>query len=393
MSYSSSNTNSNGIQFTSPAARLRALASKPLTNRQNQPIKINITQTNTFEKAIRNICSPGFVQPKFTDNDNAEEIVQSNNKNTFEASPEANKITQTINNTSSPSTLSNFRELVVNKEKDISNNETESKDASRKANLTKKKELVDEINKNVIDKFYERTSNMIDNKFSEFNKYINELTFNNATNSLASNSSVKQERSSNGQYYKINNNHLNKLSRLNDLIDLNSLQNKKTKKNKHKKRNSKTNATASKPANIEQARRSEDCEIQQDVVKSESYMEMAPSENNTQLIEKESARSSLIKSCLNQSEVDYKDIKTDENINKFPVVAVLAIDSEQRESGPAVIVTWNILRADDQSLILSSTDELLNTIAEYELYGYREKESSTMKTPKEIESCLTLVSS
>lgn len=394
MSYSSSNTNSNGMQFTSPAARLRALASKPLTNRQNQPIKINITQTNTFEKAIRNICSPSFVHPKFTDNDNAEEISQSNNVNIFEASPEANKIAQTITHASSPtSTLSNFRELVVNKEKNISNNEIESRDASRKANLIKKKELVDEINKNVIDKFYERTSNMIENKFNDFNKYINELTFNNATNSLASNSNVKQERSSNSQYYKINNNHLNKLSRLNDLIDLNSLKNKKPKKNKHKKRNSKTNASASEPANIEQARKSEDCEIQQDVVKSESYMEMAPSENNTQLIEKGSDRSSLTKSCLNQSEVDYKDIKTGENINKFPVMAVLAIDSEQRESGPAVIVTWNILRVDDQSLILNANDELLNTIEEYELYGYREKESSTMKTPKEIQSCLTLVNS
>ena len=123
MSYSSSNTNSNGMQFTSPAARLRALASKPLTNRQNQPIKINITQTNTFEKAIRNICSPSFVHPKFTDNDNAEEISQSNNVNIFEASPEANKIAQTITHASSPtSTLSNFRELVVNKEKNATNN-------------------------------------------------------------------------------------------------------------------------------------------------------------------------------------------------------------------------------------------------------------------------------
>ena len=125
MSYSSSNTNSNGMEFSSPAARLRALASKPLTNRQNQPIKINITQTNTFEKAIRNICSSSFVHPKFTDNSNAdaEGIVQYNNKNRLETSPEANKIAQAINTASSPSTLSNFRELDVNKEKNISNQE------------------------------------------------------------------------------------------------------------------------------------------------------------------------------------------------------------------------------------------------------------------------------
>jgi hypothetical protein len=281
----SNTNNTNGIQFSNHAARLRALASKPLTNRQvatlnqNQPVKININQNNTFEKAIRSICSPGFLpnQPKFIADESKHE-----NKN--ETTPEPNKFQadiQSENKTPSPpssqsSNLSSFRELVVNKEKNIKNNKLESKDESNVNRNGKSKEIIDEINKNVIDKFYERTSDLIENKFNELNNYINEFTFNSATNSLPSNSKLKQERSSYGHFYRINNNHLNKLNRLNDLIDLSSLKYKKQKRNKNKKRNDNKINTETARESIEQAMTSEDAQIKPDNFKSDSYMEMQP---------------------------------------------------------------------------------------------------------------------
>lgn len=62
------------------------------------------------------------------------------------------------------------------------------------------------------------------------------------------------------------------------------------------------------------------------------------------------------------------------------IVPVLSIESEDRTSGPAVILTWNIMRADEY-IVLNGNDKLINTIKEYEIYGYRSEPDLKKQQP------------
>jgi hypothetical protein len=59
----------------------------------------------------------------------------------------------------------------------------------------------------------------------------------------------------------------------------------------------------------------------------------------------------------------------------LPLIPLLSIDSEMREKGPAVILTWRVF---DLKLNQMCQDKFLDEmdIKEYELYGYREQHAT-----------------
>ena len=90
-----------------------------------------------------------------------------------------------------------------------------------------------------------------------------------------------------------------------------------------------------------------------------------------------------------QHPIAFPDYDVNESIKRLPLVPVLSLETEQRDGGNAVILTWDVKKAkpdiDYDDLSETEWDEeteiLLKTVKEYELFGYREDLLNENKSP------------
>ena len=91
----------------------------------------------------------------------------------------------------------------------------------------------------------------------------------------------------------------------------------------------------------------------------------------------------------NQHPIAFPEYDLNESIKSLPLIPVLTLETEERDGGNAVILTWDVKKAkpdvDSDDLSESEWDEetenLLKSIKEYELFGYREDLLNENKTP------------
>jgi hypothetical protein len=266
-------------------------------------------------------------------------------------------------------------------------------------------------NEKIIDNFFENCSKYVDDKLESLNKFFNANLISSSSSSggkssnLTTAPSVKSNLEkfnslkTKSEVYRLHNNHLNKLNRLNDLIDLNSIcqktSNPKAKKIKHldhqstpiSKSNNK-NTNGEKKVNRSLGKAS----IEIDNINSEQKKAPFKTENTSN-----SSQIELLDTTNEESDTpSIRNItpRTTVNSNNLPLIPLLTIESEQREKGPAVILTWKILNLISNQ-ILDDNDHEKYDILEYQLYGYREQsehaKSNWNFVRKYISFCLILV--
>jgi len=244
-------------------------------------------------------------------------------------------------------------------------------------------------NEKIIDNFFENCSKYVDDKLESLNKFFNTNLISSSSSKSSNITTVPSVKSNlekfnslktKSELYRLHNNHLNKLNRLNDLIDLNSICQKnsqpKAKKIKHLDHQSTPiSKSNSKKTNGEK-------KVNRSLGK--SSIEIDNINGGKKKLEKVPFKT---ENTSNSSQIELLDTTNEEsdtpsirnitpcstvNSNNLPLIPLLTIESEQREKGPAVILTWKILNLISNQ-ILDDNDHEKYDILEYQLYGYREQ--------------------
>lgn len=235
-----------------------------------------------------------------------------------------------------------------------------SNDSSKLSN-----DQIKEKNEKLLNEFQSRLNNMIDVKLDSFTKWINTLTFENASRCGKSYKDIKHN--------KISNNHLNKLARLNDLIDVNKFKNKKNNyvnNNDTKNNNKRINNNTDKLINGKN--RNDGFIDEQSLTDLAGDVEMIESRRKSVSDDFNVPPSSPTFSSI--SDLQPSSITSNSNSSSLlidNIIPVLTITSEDHNGKPAVILTWNLYKINEEQYI-DSKDPFLSTIKEYEIHGYKE---------------------
>lgn len=352
-----------------PSDRLRALAPKPLPNNKDLA-SIKATTSNNHDTSTNKTNEAAEVVIISTSTDSSHESSAEKQVNSEENTRKRKKRSSSLgkNNNGSEKTL-----------------KTSNSNSQINLNVGKDVRI---SNEKIIENFFENCSKYVDDKLESLNKFFNtnlisgskskaKVAKTNVNSNLDKFNSLKLQT----KIHKLHNNHLNKLNRLNDLIDLNSIHLKQVKKNNNLDPNSsRPNKSASfsnedKLNNKSLTKSTNLIEINS-VDSEKNKLESVPfkDENNVN-----SSQSELLD--LTNEDTDTPCLKrpnavTTVNSNNLPIIPLLTIESEQREKGPAVILTWKIKHLITQQ-ILEENDHEKFDIDEYQLYGYREQSGQT----------------
>ena len=350
-----------------PSDRLRALAPKSLLSNQDlAPIKATTSDNHDTSANKTNEASEVVIISTSTDSshESSAEKQANNEENTRKRKKLSSSLGKYNGSEKTLKTSNSNSQIHLNVVKDVRIN-----------------------NEKIIENFFENCSKYVDDKLESLNKFFNtnlisgsksktKVAKTNVKSNLDKFNSLKLQT----KIHRLHNNHLNKLNRLNDLIDLNSIHLKQVKKNNNLDPNSSRSNKSASSSNEDKLNKS--------LTKSTNLIEINGVDSEKNKIESvpfknennaNSSQSELLD--LTNEETDTPCLKrpnavTTVNSNNLPIIPLLTIESEQREKGPAVILTWKIQHLITKQ-ILEDNDHEKFDIQEYQLYGYREQLGQT----------------